>query len=710
MPRGAAISVENNFTRGLVTEFTAMNFPENAVTDTDNCVYSEEGAVSRRLGVDFESDFFVHDMTTLSSNPETFTEFKWVSVGNLGTTTFIVQQVGDKLIFFSEEDPSISANKKSFTIDLQTYKTPGATSQNVYENPCQYTTGRGFLFVAHPFCNPIYVEYDVDADSISTNEIIIQVRDLTGIDDTLDVDERPSTLSNLHKYNLYNQGWDAQTTTTVPGGDPGPYQQALQYWDDLRADFPSNADVFWLWKANGRYIPTAADIYTGNTPAPKGHYIFDAFNVDRSSVSGIPGIPGDTSGVARPSAICFYAGRVWYAGTRATRYSTRLYFSQLVEDDQTFGACYQRNDPTAEHIFDILDTDGGVIELPLIERVLSMTVLGDKLVIIGTNGVYTVSGNEAGAFKATNYTVKYVSEIGGVSHLSVVLAEGALLWWNYDGIYALTPDQGGFNFEVVSASKQTIQEFLDDIPYANKDFVKGVYNKRAHIVRWVYSDQEDLTGYQYNRILDFNTLSRAFYPHSVSTSGPIISGLINVSGRRVVSVLEDVLNDALEVVTTTGLDDVQVSIDDFIPLSETFKFTTIGLIDGGASGLTYSEMNDPDNLDWTSFGAGVSYSSYGVSGYRVRGDFLRATNSTPIVFVVRNFDDGSLQVKGIWDYGFRETSTHQLYLTRPEVEFISRRVKLRGKGRALQIRFDSVGQAPFELSGWASFDTGGTQP
>lgn len=33
MPRSAAITVENNFTKGLITEFTAMNFPENAITE-----------------------------------------------------------------------------------------------------------------------------------------------------------------------------------------------------------------------------------------------------------------------------------------------------------------------------------------------------------------------------------------------------------------------------------------------------------------------------------------------------------------------------------------------------------------------------------------------------------------------------------------------------------------------------------------------------
>jgi hypothetical protein len=46
MPAQVLSTVENNFTKGFVTEFTGLNFPENAATDTDNCLYDIVGHVT----------------------------------------------------------------------------------------------------------------------------------------------------------------------------------------------------------------------------------------------------------------------------------------------------------------------------------------------------------------------------------------------------------------------------------------------------------------------------------------------------------------------------------------------------------------------------------------------------------------------------------------------------------------------------------------
>ena len=65
MPRSAAVSIENNFSKGLITEATAMNYPENSVADTDNSVFLKNGKVIRRYGIDFEDDFVVATLQEL---------------------------------------------------------------------------------------------------------------------------------------------------------------------------------------------------------------------------------------------------------------------------------------------------------------------------------------------------------------------------------------------------------------------------------------------------------------------------------------------------------------------------------------------------------------------------------------------------------------------------------------------------------------------
>lgn len=709
MARGATITVENQFTKGLITEYTAMNFPENAVTDADNCVFSELGKVTPRLGIEYEPDYATYPMSSISPMPDTgreaYVEYEWFSVGNQGSTKFVVQQIGSRIRFFRQSNGNLSGNLEPFFINLDTFRVPANALSKVRETPCQFTTGNGNLFIVNPYCEPFYVEYNAGSNSISTTRIDIEVRDMQGVDDGREIDDRSLPMSNQHKYNLLNQGWYHE----IKG------KTVLDIWlaeGDVAGTCPSNADIWWLFKnATEDFIPGRADNFTmGNTPAPKGHYIYSAFNIDRSTKTGVPNVPSQTSGSARPSCVVWYAGRVWYAGIRRDKYSSTLYYSQLVERDDQYGKCYQVNDPTSETVFDLLDTDGGTILLPLIEDVVGLKVINDTLLVFGTNAIYAISGADNGAFKATDYVVKYVSNVGAVSQLSMVEAEGAVIWFNYEGIYSLNPDQLGSSFIVNNISKQTIQSVFNKIPVANRPYIKGAYNKREQVVRWIYSDRSDLQYFRYNRILDLNAASKAFYTHTVGTSAvPRICGLIATEGSTQADYSEDVfLSNGDEV---TALDDsiVQVRSTELVPEQEVFKFAVTGYIStGAAQGFTYAEMWDTRRVDWNTRGP-VDYTAYCLSGYRIRGELLRPFNISPVAVTLGNVENGELRVSAVWDYGERESMPTELYKYSP-LDYFIRRVRLRGRGRSVQLKFVSTPGKPFELIGWSTFDTGGQQP
>lgn len=720
MPRGATITVENSFTKGLLTEFSSMNFPENSSTDADNVVFSEFGNVTRRVGVDLEPSYQTYTQASLTSNTGVYTEFHWTAVSNDGSLSFVVQQVGDKIYFFGVSDDSLSASKKSFSISLSTFKTSGVTASTLASNACQYANGKGYLFVSHPFCNPFYVSYDFDTDSITSTQIDIEVRDFEKLDDSLEIDERPTTLSNAHKYNLYNQGWYYDAVIDNQSG--GVYiGNVLTAMHALLGKYPANTDIWWVFK-NGENefdISQISRVTLGNTPAPSGHYIYNAFDIDRTAKTSITGLTSQSSGQARPSAIAFFAGRIFYAGTSAEKYGDKVYFSQIIESDDQFGKCYQVNDPTSETIFDLLDTDGGVVSIPTVAKVVSLQVINDTLIVTATNGIYAIRGSNNGPFKATDYTIEFVSNVGTVSHLSIAKIDTNLLWWNNDALYSLSKDNIGVYYEVQNVSKQTIQAIIDEVPSANRAYVKGCYNKRAQIVQWLYNDQVGGTPWQYNRILEFNVASKAFYTYTIDTSlSPRISGIVTVEGQRRSVVLEDVLDNSSAQVTNNAAADVQVQSVAFTPNSEIFKYVITGNISSGSPGFTYGEQSTIYR-DWDAIADTGNYTSYMYSGYRIRGEMLRFFNSTPIAVVIKNVPDAQVTFKGVWDYGFKTSMPQELYVAHRAYytskgwtpgDYIVKKLRVRGRGKSLQLYFESVDDAPFDISGWSTFDTGGQTP
>src|SRR5256885_7739655 len=97
MPNQAAVSIENNFIGGLKTEFTGLNFPENACTDTENCVFSLIGDVERRIGMDFETN---HQFLTVDRTGKAMSSYVWNNAGGNGNNKVLVEQIGSILYFY----------------------------------------------------------------------------------------------------------------------------------------------------------------------------------------------------------------------------------------------------------------------------------------------------------------------------------------------------------------------------------------------------------------------------------------------------------------------------------------------------------------------------------------------------------------------------------------------------------------------------------
>lgn len=775
MPAQVLSTVENNFTKGLVTEFTGLNFPENAATDTDNCIYTLVGDVTRREGFDFEDNFVLNSIVPSGS----INTYKWNNVGGDGLTQIVVAQVGYFLRFWQVSNATIlsplSTTLLGSQIDIRTFLAQGS-SLDPSQLECQFSDGNGYLFVYHPNCDPFYCTYT--AGIVVANLIQVQIRDFNGIyEPGVSVNSRPVTVTQEHLYNITNQGWtqgspwQAYSNTIVlpalgnfvfnvvsglsvnlgdyvsiymnhgvqPGGglpyvpagtilisgtvtaysgnslsiaassaNPSPLNNQvwgdwgitpinhgyINTWVSTEGTYPSNADVWWYFKDNtDAFNPTitAFNVTLNTGPAPQGHYVLNAFNQTRSLISGISGLTDVVTSV-RPKTGTWFQGRVWYTGVDAQQPATgdaayytwteSVYFSQIVTTVADFGSCYQSNDPTSENLFDLLPTDGGVINIQGSGSIYKLFPIQNGMLVFAANGIWFITGSQGIGFSANDYTITKISSVQSISSTSFVDVQGLPYFWNEEGIYAVSPaQQGGLSVEPLTVG--TILSFYNEIPLSSKKYVRGSYHPIDYIIQWTYNPNQETSiadRYRLNQVLNFNTYNKAFYPYTISTSTPNIIGIEYVAGPG----------------GSNSPDPV-------------FKyFTSTG------TAVTFSEESNDSYIDWFSYdNTGVNFDSYFVSGYRLHGQGQRRFQ-IPYIYIFSNSAvPTSYKIQGVWDYANTGNSgrwsTAQLINNwSPNFDVIFRRHKIRGRGLVLQLKVTSADGQPFDIIGWSTLETTNT--
>lgn len=716
MPQQPAFGVENNFSGGLITTATGLNFPPNACTETYNCEFDWDGAVTRRLGFDFETSFEVKD---INRNTQSVTSYLWKNVAGNGDITLAVLQVGLSVYFYKIiTDNSYSSGQITSHITLSPVS--GSVSPEVQE--AQFSDGNGYLFITHPSVNPVRVSYDSVTETITGTSLNLQIRDFEGaLADPYAIDFRPTSSlagsNSDHLYNLYNQGWTTANLTA---------------WDTAQTTMPSNADVMWQFVDSSNNFDASnasiARITAGNTPAPKGHFILTVWNQDRGTASGLgAGIPASTtSGSQRPSTSCFFAGRIFYAGINYSSFNSNIYFTQIVERVDQYEKCYQLNDPTSKDLFDLLPSDGGVISIPEAGTIKKLMTVPGGLAVFAENGVWFITGSTGIGFAANDYTVQKLSNIPTLTASSFVNVSGYPSWWNSEGIYILTPggqpvaaqgnaalSQGGLP-TVQSLTDNKIWSFFKGIPLESKKHAKGIYHYQDRHIRWIYrseSTTDITTQYEYDRVLNFNVITGAFYPWTITDSNVKVNAIIisdTVSGNVAINDVVDGANFVIDasgnqVITFSSTAENQTPFDKYI----------VSYPDTGSHKFTFASKTNSSYIDWFTFDLEEnSYESYLITGYRIRGGAIKKFQDNWVrIFSEGDVQDSAYYFQGIWDYattgsGTGRWSVRQL-VDHPVSDYstLSKRIKVRGHGLALQFKLTSFPQKPFTIVGWANLST-----
>lgn len=832
MPNQPSPVVQNHFQAGLKTEFTGLNFPENAATDTENCVFNYVGDVFRRGGIDIESGGFPNQELNFAGVSRS--SYRWFNAGGDGESQILVVQVGFLLYFYltssATDTQGISLNLIQESINLNSFNADGNIRPN-QQSECQYTSGNGYLFVFHPNCDPFYVTYTPavagqSLPSVVGTRIQLKIRDTIGIPENVDDSFRPQNLTNEHFYNLLNQGWtqgsgwtgtgvlntggavpcvgnrlqltiQTQSSSSVLqvgnsiqvqmpqlatiGANNGnnnfsgffiatinaigglglsvtctsinyncsntnlgfwsggnfvslPNESVnftlldegfINAWNTAFMNWPSNADVWWLYKdTSGNFNSTSLattfpNVQALTSPAPKGHNILAAFQLNRSAASSISNLTNVLTTV-RPSTGAWYASRVFYAGVNSSQvaqgdepYNTwteNIYFSQIIEHPTQFGLCYQNNDPTSENLNALLPSDGGVLTIQGCGAIYKLFALRFGLLVFAANGIWFISGSSAIGFTANDFTVTKISNIQAISGTSFIDVLGYPFFWNQEGIYQVVPaTQAGsahspdIQLDVQNLTLGTILSYYNQIPNISKTFARGDYNAINYVIQWCFRSTPEtdsfLNRYSYDTILNYNTLTKAFYPWTIPAGNTTIAnGQFTIDGAIVSDVKYiNTPGGAPQGVNTAG----NVNSGELTP-----GFRYILQVPGPYNaGITFGQERDPLYVDFRFFdGVGKDYTSYFVTGFSLPGQALRKIQIPYIYLFSRNNNGGICSIQAIWDFvntvNSGKESPRQI-VTMGTGNSIYRKIRLRGRGLAAQIKVSSLSGQAFDIMGWS---------
>lgn len=176
-----------------------------------------------------------------------------------------------------------------------------------------------------------------------------------------------------------------------------------------------------------------------------------------------------------PVTLAAAFGRIFYGA------NNRLYFTQVyVDDPNTLGRCYQKNDPTSSEISDLLATDGGSIEIQNAGRIFRIEEYQLGVLVFGDNGVWYVFGPESG-FSAEGYTVQKITEFSLVSPRGTVNVGDAVFYCSKDSMYVIQRNEFG-QLDATNVTEETIntkyQEFITSSTF-------GIYDNSNKQIIWI---------------------------------------------------------------------------------------------------------------------------------------------------------------------------------------------------------------------------------
>jgi hypothetical protein len=765
-----------NFNKGLITEANPLIQPLGSTRAEQNFTLDNDGVRSRRLGMDYELNAteIIVDITDTDIEDAGINTFRWDLTGDFSGLYVVVVQTGNILNFFESLNGSLSTELMGsvtlLTISANPLPEPTTVAYSITQTNSLLVVATGKSIRS--------IEYTNNPDTFTVREVVLEVRDFFGmadfhtppLGDPFRIDKgnnlsfRPPAIAvsaspyppaipitDIHRYNLTNQGWPSGTAWTLnnPTGTGTKSQRSpIAYCGEVNDFWPSNSDVYSEYvvastdkdpKSVKAFMPEVMlEGELRNYSAPKGKAILELLSrgKGREEFTRIGSLqtvaPTFNSDITPDSAsiVANFAGRVFYSGfsggvingdERSPTLNNYVAFSQLISYKDQAGQCYQVADPSSVDDSEIVATDGGIIRVSEATNIIGLASVSNSLLVFAENGVWQILGGNDFGFSAENYQVIKVSERGCVSPQSIVNIGESIMYWASDGIYLCEAGGTGF-FVVKDLTGTTIRTFYNSI--TQHQTASGAYDSFSNVVCWTYGEGNELCykpsfqAWYYNKIASTNIKVKGNIEVSPFVGGKAIDP-VTVSG-----VVVDVDGD--DVVVTTGIKlDIQTETK-YVAIRP--KTATIQ-----DDQFTFSSYNNAEFKDWGSIPAAGQYAedayAFMQGSHFTGGVANRAKQSPYITFHFNKTEEGydedyepinpsSCLVQTSWDWSNSNNSGKQgkefqayrfrrHYMPQDNTdnfdngyETVVSKSKVRGRGKALSVFIKTEPLKNCKLIGW----------
>jgi hypothetical protein len=272
---------------------------------------------------------------------------------------------------------------------------------------------------------------------------------------------------------------------------------------------------------------------------------------------------------------------------------------------------------------------------------------------------------------------------------------------------------GGLKIE--SLTDNTIFDFYAEIPITCKKQARGFFNLVTREAQWLFRSTvpgtiEEI--YEYDRILNFNSRTGALYPWTISPSPVKIHSIVvpeSIGGSLAKHEVID--NAGNNIVTDSGDNVVSFLIEQNTIAVPAFKYFS-SVSSGGSHQFTIVEERSDSYVDFKSHdGVGVDYTSYFITGFKIRGQAQKKFQ-TNWLYVYVDQIPSQYNLQAIWNFAntgdsgdFSSQARQTVVNTNIKYDVHFNRLKIRGEGVALQFKVFSEPGQPFSIIGWSAWET-----